>query len=107
MGRTAFDYGLDLKLQYTRDLSRGMNMAFALDLYNVFNRQGEASVDENYTYSSVNPIVGGQYRDLIWAKAQDNSGNESGRPVARNPNFLNTTGRYGPFYTQVSLKLSF
>jgi outer membrane receptor protein involved in Fe transport len=107
MGRTAFDYGLDLKLQYERDLARGMSMAFFLDLFNVFNRQGEASVDENYTYSSVNPIVGGEYRDLVWAKSQNNSGDESRAPVVRNPNFLNTTGRYGPFYTQVGLRLSF
>jgi hypothetical protein len=108
MGRTEFEYGLDLHIGYARDLARGMRLEGFCDLFNVLNRQGVASVDEDYTYlDSVNPIVGGEYADLVFAKRQTEEGGETSEPVRRNPNFRNASGRYAPLSARVGLRLTF
>ena len=77
------------------------------DLFNVFNAQTQSSVDEEYTRDYVNPIVGGTYQDLIWAKAVGNTGGETSTPIIRNPNFGNVAGRYSPLMVRVGFKLTF
>ena len=61
------------------------------DLFNIYNRQGEAGVDDNYapqfklsapnstsgTEQNANPVSGGTYEDLIWVKTIDSNGNET------------------------------
>ena len=37
--------------------------------------------------AACNPISGGSYEDLIWAKTTDNNGKETSTPTPRNPNF--------------------
>jgi len=106
--RTDFESGLDVHLDYGRDLGRGMKIELFTDLFNVFNDQGTFSVDEDYTYlSNANPIVGGTYEDLIWAKEVNDNGGETAEPIKRNPNFGNVAGRYTPFYAQFGVRLSF
>ena len=107
MGRTEFDWGIDLHLSYGRKLGKGMELEIFTDLYNVFNNQGTFSVDEDYTFDSMNPIVGGEYEDLIWAKAQSSGGEEESVPVSRNRNFLNVAGRYSPFSARFGARLTF
>ena len=107
MGRTDFDYGIDLHLAYSRKLGKGMELEVFTDLYNVLNSQGTFSVDEDYTFDSVNPIVGGEYEDLIWAKAQTGSGGEQSAPVTRNRNFQNVSSRYSPFEARFGMRLTF
>ncbi|MBP6629073.1 MAG: TonB-dependent receptor [Kofleriaceae bacterium] len=111
IGRTDFEHGLDLHLGYGRDLGRGMNLEVYADLFNAYNRQGTASVDETYAIavrnSNANPISGGSYEDLIFAKSIDDSGAETNTPVVRNPNFRNTAGRYSPLSSQFGLRLTF
>jgi outer membrane receptor protein involved in Fe transport len=107
--RTDFETGLDVHFDYGRDIGKGMKVELFADLFNVFNDQGTFSVDEAYTYfSNVNPIVGGTYEDLIWAKALDDSnGSETPNPVVRNPNFGNVAGRYSPFQAQFGVRMTF
>ncbi len=107
--RTDFETGLDIHVDYARQLSHGMKASFYADLFNVFNDQGTFTVDENYTYqSAVNPISGGSYEDLIWAKAvDDRTGAESSTPVVRNANFGNVAGRYSPLSVRFGFKLTF
>ncbi|MEZ4365901.1 MAG: TonB-dependent receptor [Kofleriaceae bacterium] len=111
IGRTDFEHGVDLRMAYSRDLGRGMNLSVLLDLFNVYNRQGQASVDNTYALAypdrNVNPISGGTYEDLIWAKSIDDAGNETPDPVVRNANFGNTAGRYSPIYAQLGVRLTF
>jgi hypothetical protein len=107
LGRTESDLSLDLRLQYSRDIGRGMELGTFIDLRSIFNTQGTFAVDRTYTATSVNPIVGGDYEDLIWAKAVDNSGAQTSDPITRNPNFGNTTVRYSPFVAQLGARLSF
>jgi hypothetical protein len=106
--RTDFETGLDVHLDYGRELGRGMKIELFTDLFNVFNDQGTFSVDERYTYlSNVNPIVGGTYDDLIWAKEVNDNGGETSTPAKRNPNFGNIAGRYSPFSARFGVRLSF
>ncbi len=106
--RTDFETGLDIHVDYARNLSHGMKASFSADLFNVFNDQGTFTVDEDYTYrSNVNPISGGAYEDLIWAKATSDTGGETPAPVIRNPNFGNVAGRYAPLSVRFGFKLTF
>ncbi len=111
LGRTAFDYGVDLHIGYERDLGRGMKLSVFTDLYNVFNKQGEAAVDDTYAIAypgnNANPVSGGTYEDLLWVKKVDDRGLETADPIERNPNFHNTTSRYSPFYARIGAQLSF
>jgi hypothetical protein len=78
------------------------------DVFNVSNSQGTVGVDEDYTYlSNVNPIVGGTYEDLIFAKEQSATGSETTVPIKRNPNFGHTAARYAPFSARFGARLTF
>jgi hypothetical protein len=109
IGRTQFETGLDLHIGYARKLRDGMELEVFADLYNVFDDQGVFSVEEDYsTRSASNPIVGGTYEDLIFAKENDlQTGAETSTPIKRNPNFGNTVGRYSPLSTQIGATLRF
>ena len=124
LGRTDFEHGIDLHLGYGRKLPRGMELEVFFDIYNAYNRQGTFYTDDTYAppYSlaqgggggneqNVNPISGGTYEDLTWAKAivTDSGGLplETNTPVGRNPNFHNTTTRYAPAYGRLGLRLTF
>jgi hypothetical protein len=109
--RTDFETGLDIHIDYARDLPRGMKFEVFADVFNLFNDQGTFAVDEEYTrISFVNPIVGGTYEDLIWAKSWERSGGrvtETKAPLVRNPNFGNPTVRYSPFQIRFGARLTF
>ncbi len=121
IGRTDFEHSLDLRLIYARQLSKGMQLEFFVDLHNIYNRQGTAGVDDNYaprvklsapnstsgTSQNANPVSGGTYQDLIWVKTIDRSGNENATPIGKNPNFRNTTGRYSPLNANFGMRLNF
>jgi hypothetical protein len=106
--RTDFETGLDLHAGYQRPLRHGMSLEVFADVFNVFDDQGTFSVDEDYTYlSNVNPIVGGTYQDLIFAKELDAAGAETTAPVKRNPNFGNVSARYAPMSARFGARLKF
>ena len=111
MGRTDFDWGIDGELQYSRDIGHGMTLSVFTQLFNIpslFKTEGVFSVDEAYSYvDNVNPVVGGEYRDLVWIKAQDATGVETNQPVRRNKNFLNPAARYNTFFAQLGARLEF
>ncbi len=109
IGRTQFETGLDLHVGYARKLKSNMELEVYGDIFNVFNDQGVAGVSDAYsTRSASNPIVGGTYEDLIWAKENATSnGAETPTPISRNPNFGNTTVRYSPLTVQLGARLSF
>jgi len=81
-----------------------MNLEVFVDLYNIYNRQGTAAVDETYApqfklsapnatsgvEQNANPVAGGSYQDLIWVKAIDSVGTETSVPIGKNPNYRNT-----------------
>ena len=74
--------------------------------YAGFYKQGDP-MGFGATRQSANPVSGGTYDDLIWVKTIDRNGVESSAPIGRSPNFGNTSRRYGPFYLQFGVRLSF
>jgi outer membrane receptor protein involved in Fe transport len=120
LGRTEFDHGIDVHVGYKQKLAHGTSAELYVDVFNAYNRQGTFRVDDTYApqYSlasnggggqeqNVNPISGGTYEDLLWAKTIDKDGTESAAPVGRNPNFGRTTARYAPAYAQVGFRVTF
>ncbi|HEY5951935.1 MAG TPA: TonB-dependent receptor [Kofleriaceae bacterium] len=120
LGRTEFEHGVDLHVGFKRKLSHGTAAELYVDVFNLYNRQGTFRVDETYApqYSlsqggiggveqNANPISGGTYDDLIWAKAINKDGIESATPLGRNPNFGHTTARYAPASAQVGFRVTF
>jgi outer membrane receptor protein involved in Fe transport len=116
IGRTPFEHGLDMHFGYGRDLPKGMKIELFGDIFNIYNNQGAAGVDDTYAFAfadnGANPISGGTYEDLIWAKAVSDTGAEvddMGRapPLRRNPNFGNTNQRYAPLSVRFGMRLTF
>ncbi|MGE3458499.1 MAG: TonB-dependent receptor, partial [Kofleriaceae bacterium] len=121
LGRTDFDHGLDIHFGYGKPLGKNMKIEAYVDFYNVYNRQGEAGVDDNYapyykltapnatsgSQQNANPVSGGTYEDLVWVKTIDTTGNETATPIGKNPNFRNTTARYAPMNARVGMRLTF
>jgi hypothetical protein len=120
LGRVDFDHELDLHVGYARDIGRGMTLELFFDIYNVYDRQGAADVDNNYApyykllgggyggeQQNANPVSGGTYEDLVWVKEIDTKGKETSIPIGRNPNFRNTISRYAPAYGRLGVRLTF
>jgi outer membrane receptor protein involved in Fe transport len=120
LGRTEFEHGIDLHVGYKQKLAHGTSAELYVDVFNAYNRQGTFRVDETYapqfsqaangaggTEQNANPISGGTYEDLVWAKRIDRDGGESASPVGRNPNFGRTTARYAPASAQVGFRVTF
>ncbi len=121
LGRTDFEHGLDIHVGYGRKIgNKGMELELFFDIYNSYNRQGTAGVDNTYapqfslsgggvggTEQNATPVSGGTYEDLIWVKTISGSGSESAVPIGRNPNFHNTAGRYAPANGRIGMRLTF
>ena len=110
IGRTGLEHGLDLRVAYKRTLARGAEAEIFADVFNVYNRQGVAAVDETYALAlpgnEVRPISGGSYQDLVFAKAVVD-GAETAQTVVRNPNFGAVTGRYAPISARLGARVTF
>ncbi len=114
LGRTPMQHSADIHLSYGRKLPRAMTAEVFVDIFNLYNHQGTFDVDTTYAPQvspdgerNVNPISGGTYEDLIWAKAIDGAGTETPTPVHRNPNFGKTVSRYAPASAQFGFRLTF
>ncbi len=121
LARADFEHGLDVHLGYGRTLPRNMHAEIFLDLYNVYDNQGTAGIDNTYaprvkqgasgsssgSLQAANPVAGGAYEDVIWIKTIDTNGNETAVPIGRNPNFRNTTARYAPLFARIGVRVTF
>jgi len=108
-GRTPFTWGLDLHVDYERDLGHGLRLHVFADLLNATGHQGAFAVDEDYTtLSNVNPIVGGSFEDLLWAKERGaTTGAETTVPIKRNPHFGQPSSRYRPRALVLGARVTF
>jgi Carboxypeptidase regulatory-like domain/TonB dependent receptor/TonB-dependent Receptor Plug Domain len=121
LGRTDFDHGIDVHVGYGRRFNKRLRLEVWVDLYNLYNHQGQAGIDDNYApqqrltapdspadvEQNANPVSGGTYQDLIFVKAIDRDGNPTGTPIGRNPNFRNTNARHAPGYALFGARLIF
>ncbi len=111
VGRASVDYRVNAQVAYDRKLTKGMTLEVFLQLFNLFDTQNERFVDDTYAIddgnNASNPIVGGRYSDLVFAKAVNGDGSESNRVLERNPNYGNTSGRYAPVSGRFGFRLTF
>lgn len=113
MGRIDFNVNASVKLSYKIELSKGMQFEGWVDIFNLnafdfLLGQGTASVDETYTFSNTNPVVGGKYEDLVYLKGlSQGTGAETGVPVSRNLNYGKERGIYRAPSAQFGARLRF
>ncbi|HTM19999.1 MAG TPA: TonB-dependent receptor [Kofleriaceae bacterium] len=107
LGRGDVDWGFDLHLGMARKLGQSTSLELYADLFNLFDRQGTFDVVQRYTDDPANPIVGGGYQDLVFAKRQDLRGNETSEPLTRFPGFRLPASRYAPFSARLGARLAF
>lgn len=101
MGRTPIVTRLDLHLAYRTRLTDGTTLDAFVDVFNVLNQRTALAVDQNYTFDPVDPIIGGDERDLAHLK------NIAGQPVTPNPNYRSATAYQAPIAGRLGLRLSF
>ncbi len=116
MGRTDLEHGVDLHVSYGRRLNKTTVAELFADIFNVYDSQAGFNIDETYaplyrpgtgTPNFVNPVSGGQYRDLIWAKAITQDGTETSAPIGRNPNYGHVISRYAPTSARLGFRVTF
>jgi hypothetical protein len=100
-GRLPWTWNLNLRGQVNYKLTKDYILGVTLDMFNVTDNRQTTSVDQNYTFDSIQPIVNGSTKDLAYLK------NTAGSPVALNPTFNNSTSYQLPFSARIGAKLSF
>ncbi|HUH01820.1 MAG TPA: carboxypeptidase regulatory-like domain-containing protein [Kofleriaceae bacterium] len=106
-GRTEFVTGTDIHVSYGRRLAGGYDLTVFTDVINLFNQEQVSVVDELWTFDYVNPVVGGDPEDLIFAKEVSNTGAETTNPIGRNVAYGTPLGRYTPLYIRFGARLKF
>jgi outer membrane receptor protein involved in Fe transport len=92
----------DTHIAYGRNLTDGTKLEAFVDIFNLFNQQPETDIDENYTYSDINPIVGGDTTDLEHAKVTN-----ANQAPDLNANYGNTRLRQAPLSARFGVRLIF
>ncbi len=100
-GRTPTVTQLDGHIGYRRRLPGGLRLDLYVDVFNALNQREVLAQDQEYTLSAVNPIVGGDQRDLPFLK------DTSGAPAVRNPGFLAPLAYQPPVSGRLGMRLSF
>jgi outer membrane receptor protein involved in Fe transport len=94
----------DLQLAYGRSLGKDTGLELFVSVFNLFNQQATRRRDELYTLDFVDPIGGGDERDLAHAK---NESSQYGQLVTKNPNFDNPTELQLPVTVRFGARLTF
>ncbi|HEY0482329.1 MAG TPA: TonB-dependent receptor [Kofleriaceae bacterium] len=107
--RAPFESALDGHVAYHRELSKGISLEGYIDVFNLFDQQPATKLDEIWTYSNINPIVGGDATDLDHAKVVDANGEPTSTTArgVKNPNFGRPTEAAAPRSVRFGLALTF
>ncbi len=100
-GRTPPLTQFDGKLSYRCPLTAKTGIEAFIDVFNILNQQAVLHTDDDYTYESAAPIVGGTKDDLKYAK------NQAGGPLAVNPNYGRAISYQAPIHGRLGLRLTF
>jgi len=110
IGRSPFSSEFDVHISYGRRLNKSTIVEAFADIFNLFNQQDELNVDENYTFSTSVPVVGGDKGDLAHVKAHDGGpfgGIQQNTTVIPNKNFDNTNALTAPRSFRFGVRLTF
>ncbi|BDG09468.1 TonB-dependent receptor [Anaeromyxobacter paludicola] len=110
-GRTPFNTQLDLLGSVDYVIAAPYTLKFTVSVFNVLNKQETLNVDQNYTFDSVQPIVGGQCSSRNGASSKDPIAGvqadcpdikylttTDGRPVTPNKNYGRPANAPAPTY---------
>jgi hypothetical protein len=100
-GRTPTITQLDAHLAYEHALTKEVKLSVYGDVINVANQRGVINVDDEYTYSVVNPIAGGKVEDLPMLRTLD------GQKPILNSNYGQPTAFQAPLYVRFGARLFF
>ncbi|WNG51188.1 TonB-dependent receptor [Archangium minus] len=100
-GRLPWVHNVDAHVGLNYKLGRGLIGTVTLDSFNLFNFQAVTSVDQNYTFDNVDPLVGGTAADLKTVK------NRNGAAPALNPNYQKPLTYQTPRSIRIGARLSF
>jgi len=101
-GRLPWTHDIDGSFKYNYKLTDSNTLTASIDIFNIFNLQGVTSEDQNYTFSNVVPIYGGNKSDLANLKSVAPIG-----PISLNPDFGRPTSYQPPLTVRFGLKLTF
>lgn len=100
-GRLPWVYRLDTNVGYGKAFSKDLKLSVTMNIYNVANFQQVIAVDQNYTFSDVKPIPGGEAKDLEGLKDVE------GMDATPNPNFGKPIAYQTPRLFSFGLRLEF
>jgi hypothetical protein len=101
-GRGPWVHSFDGRLSFNYKLTRDVTASLSLDVFNVFNFQTATQFDQNYTFASVEPIIGGSPKDLATLKDLD-----TGEVADVNPDFLAPTAYQAPRSFRFGARVAF
>jgi hypothetical protein len=109
IARSPITSQLDIHLGYGQRLSSTTTLELFADIFNLFDQQDELNVDENYTFDSTEPIVGGDAADLAHLKNHhgDSTGLQGRDTVTPNKNFDHTSVLTSPRTVRFGVRLTF
>ncbi|HEV7558430.1 MAG TPA: hypothetical protein VGO00_23335, partial [Kofleriaceae bacterium] len=111
IGRSPFSSEFDVHISYGRRLNKSTIVEAFADIFNLFNQQDELNVDENYTFDTTVPVVGGDKNDLAHVKSHNGGGLGAGiqlpTTVSPNKNFDNTNALTAPRAFRFGVRLTF
>jgi len=106
--RSPVQSAADVHLSYKYAVNKNTAIEAFVNVFNLFNSQGELDVDETYTLDAALPIAGGTPEDLKHIKAIDQvTGQETDTTVTKYKNFGNTNVRQSPRNIQLGFRLTF
>ncbi|WP_306818066.1 TonB-dependent receptor [Archangium lipolyticum] len=101
-GRLPWVHNVDAHLGLHYKFARGLTATLTMDSFNLFNFQAVTSVDQNYTYDTVDAIVGGKPADLENLKVRGGTA-----AVVVNPNYQKPLSYQAPRSIRFGARLSF
>jgi hypothetical protein len=106
--RSPVQSAADVHLSYKYSFNKNTALEGFVDIFNLFNQQGEVDVDETYTIDGAVPIAGGTPEDLEHIKAIDlATGIETDTTVTKNKNFGKLNARTSPRSVRLGFRLTF
>jgi hypothetical protein len=90
-----------LHIGYEHQLNDKFKINVYGDVINLANERGVTNVDDEYTFSNVNPIIGGKPEDLRKLRAID------GTALVLNSNYGQPTAYQAPLYLRFGARLYF
>jgi len=94
--RSPFTSEVDARVGYGYPISKTTKVEGFVSVFNLFDSQEQLNVDENYTFDSANPILGGGAGDLAHLKVIDPvTGLETNTTPIKNQNYGQTGGNTG------------